>query len=141
MAKYGVYNEIGFIIRERDGAYIPNDPTNRDYQEAMAAVDAGDVIEPFSPPPLTVEVYRAAIQTYVDDVARARQYDNGISCASYKDSTNATWAAESAAFIAWRDAVWLYAFGELDKVQNGQRPQPTVQDFLAELPEITWPST
>lgn len=38
--------------------------------------------------------------------------------------------------VAWRDAVWAHAFAELGKVQHGQRPQPTVEDFIAELPVI-----
>jgi len=77
---------------------------------------------------------------HVDAVARERQYDDGVSCASYKDSANAAWAAEAAAFVAWRDAVWVYAFTELDKAQDGQREQPAVEAFVAELPPIQWPA-
>jgi hypothetical protein len=36
----------------------------------------------------------------------------------------------------WRLA---YAFAELVKVQTGLRPVPTVEDFIAELPEKVWP--
>jgi len=50
------------------------------------------------------------------------------------------WAAEAAAFAAWRDAVWTYAYAELAKVQAGQRAQPTVTDLIAELPAIIWPA-
>lgn len=92
------------------------------------------------PPPPTIDDYRRAIQAHVDATARDRQYDSGVSCASYVNSTNPTWAAEASAFVQWRDAVWAYAFTELDKVQQGQRPQPTVAEIIGELPAIAWPS-
>ncbi|WP_156367063.1 hypothetical protein [Bosea thiooxidans] len=84
--------------------------------------------------------YRLAVQAHIDATAQQRSYDTGISCASYVGSTNPVWAAEAAAFTAWRDDVWAYAYAELAKVQNGQRPQPTVETILAELPALTWPA-
>lgn len=90
--------------------------------------------------PDPLDAYRLAIQWHIDATARARNYDSGITCASYVSSTVAAWAAEAAAFVAWRDAVWLYAYGEMDKVTNGERPQPGVADLLAELPAMSWPA-
>lgn len=101
-------------------------------------VEAAPEPEP-EPMPPTVEEYRAAIQDMLDDAARAKLYDNGLSLSTYVNSTNAQWAAEAAAFVAWRDAVWAYAYTELAKVEAELRSIPTVEDFLAELPEITWP--
>jgi hypothetical protein len=95
--------------------------------------------EPFVEPASAIDDYRAAIQAHVDATARARNYDSGLTCASYVGSTNPAWAAEAAAFVPWRDAVWVYAFAELDKVQNGQRPQPSIAEIIAELPAIVWP--
>lgn len=88
----------------------------------------------------SLDDYRFAIQSHIDATARQRSYDSGITCASYVGSTNPAWAAEAAAFTAWRDAVWVYAYAELAKVENGQRPQPTVETILAELPAMTWPA-
>jgi hypothetical protein len=90
-------------------------------------------------PPLTVDDYRRAIQAHVDATAQQRNYDSGITCASYVNSTSPAWAAEAAAFVAWRDAVWAYAFTELAKVEGGQREQPTVAEIIDELPAIAWP--
>ncbi len=87
-----------------------------------------------------VETFRAAIQAHVDEAARGRSYDSGNSLASYVASTNAGWAAEAQAFVAWRDAVWLYAYAELDKVMNGARAVPAVEAFIGELPVIEWPA-
>jgi len=85
-----------------------------------------------------VERFRAAIQHHVDAQAHSRRYDSGNSLASYVASTNEAWAAEAQVFVAWRDAVWLYAYAELDKVMAGEREQPTVEDFIRELPVIEW---
>lgn len=105
----------------------------------------GRSVDPYTPPPPpepeppTVEDYRAAIQNMLDDAARAKLYDSGLSLSTYVNSTNPVWAAEAAAFVAWRDAVWAYAYTELAKVEAELRPIPTVEEFLSELPEIVWP--
>lgn len=83
--------------------------------------------------------FQAAIQAHVDAAAVAKLYNDGNALAGYVNSTVPQWAAEAQAFVAWRDAVWVYAYAELDKVKNGQRPVPTVDEFLAELPENDWP--
>lgn len=88
---------------------------------------------------VTVEDYRRAIQAHVDAAAQSRQYDSGITCASYLSSTNPGWAAEATTFIAWRDAVWTYAYTQLANVQAGLRETPDVEAFLAELPALAWP--
>lgn len=90
-------------------------------------------------PPPTEQQYQHAIQSLVDDTARAKQFNDGVTLASYKDSTNPVWASQAAAFIAWRDQVWGYAYEQLSLVQRGGRNQPSVSDFVAELPAITWP--
>jgi len=95
----------------------------------------------YTPPPLpTVIDYQSAIQSLVDETARAKQFNDGVTLASYWNSTDAEWAAQAQAFTAWRDAVWKYCNAELAKVQGGVRPQPTVDEFLAELPKIVWPA-
>lgn len=87
----------------------------------------------------TITDYENAIQNLVDSTARDRQFRDGVTLASYIGSTIQTWAAEAHAFVAWRDNVWLYAYGEMAKVQAGQRDQPTVEQFLAEIAPIAWP--
>lgn len=89
--------------------------------------------------PLSIADYEAAIQGHVDDTARSRQFRDGVTMASYASSTNPQWAAEAHAFIAWRDAVWAFAYAELAKVQAGEREQPSIDQFLAELPAVNWP--
>lgn len=98
----------------------------------------GDAPEP--DPTQVIEGFRSAIQDHVDTQARSRRYDSGNSLATYVASTVVQWAAEAVAFVCWRDAVWAYAYAEMDKVLGAEREQPTVQEFLDELPEIVWPS-
>lgn len=88
----------------------------------------------------TVDDYKTAIVAMLDGTALERRYDTALSIATYVGSTNPSWTAEATAFIAWRDAIWSYAYAELDKVLSGQREQPTIADFLAELPALTWPA-
>lgn len=87
----------------------------------------------------TITDYENAIQNLVDSTARERQFRDGVTLASYTASTKPNWAAEAQAFVAWRDNVWSYAYGELAKVQDGQRQQPSAEEFLAEIARIAWP--
>lgn len=89
--------------------------------------------------PVGITDYENAIQDLVDSTAREKQFRDGVTLASYTASTKPKWAAEAQAFVAWRDNVWFYAYGELAKVQAGQRPQPTVEQFLTEIAPIAWP--
>lgn len=83
--------------------------------------------------------YQFAVQALVDETARSKQFNDGVTLASYIASTVAAWSTQAEAFIAWRDSVWQYSYLELAKVQAGERDQPTVEAFLTELPEIIWP--
>ncbi|MBB5040797.1 hypothetical protein [Shinella fusca] len=94
--------------------------------------------KPIQPP--TLADYENAIQALVDTTAREKLFRDGVTLASYVSSTNPQWAAEATAFVSWRDGVWTYSYAELYKVQVGQREQPTVDAFLAEMPVVEWPS-
>lgn len=110
----------------------------RDLPTKIVPVEAGEPVvdHPGLDP---VDVYRLEIQAMIDAKASERQYDSGAALASYVNSTVELWATEAQAFVAWRDAVWIYALTELDKVHRGERDQPSVEDFLAELPVFEWP--
>lgn len=53
MGIIGTYTANGGIIRASDGASIPPDPANMDYQAALTAVAAGETIAPYVAPALT----------------------------------------------------------------------------------------
>lgn len=81
--------------------------------------------------------FESAIQGKLDDYARSKNYADGNALAGYVASTVPQWKAEAESFVAWRDAVWLYAYTELAKALDGQRNIPTIDEFLTELPTVT----
>ena len=100
--------------------------------------DGANFIKPPPPTPTQAQLVDA-VQGRLDKAAKTRHYDSALSCASYAASANATFAAEAAAMIAWRDSVWAYCYTQLAAVQSSARPAPaTVAAFLAELPPLIW---
>jgi hypothetical protein len=81
--------------------------------------------------------YKVAFDAHLDAVAQSRQYDNRLTIVAYASSTNAQWAAEAAAFIAWRDEAMLYMFQQLSAVEAGA-PAPSVVDFIGGIAPIDW---
>ena len=84
------------------------------------------------------KVLTNAVQAYMDTTAQTRGYDNIHTACSYVNSTDDIFAAEGAACLAWRDAVWRKCYDILAEVQVGSRPIPTVDDLIAELPILVW---
>ena len=76
----------------------------------------------------------------IDAVARAKDYDSGVSLAGYKGSAVEAYAADADAFTTWRDPLWPTVFGILADVQSGAIPQPTIPELIAMLPASPWPS-
>lgn len=93
--------------------------------------------EPKTPDEIIREFY-LAIKELLFLKAKEKSYDNEQSIVSYTDSTNAAWKAEADAYIAWRDAVWVYAYTILDQVQNEEIEPPTIENFIASAPTLTW---
>jgi hypothetical protein len=56
MADYRLTQTEGVVIRATDGASIPLDPDNRDWQAFNAWVTAGGVPDPYVAPPLPVPI-------------------------------------------------------------------------------------
>lgn len=87
----------------------------------------------------TIATYRDSVGHKIERTAGERRYDSAASIASYVGSTDSAWAAEAAAFVAWRDAVWKYAHHEFDRFETGERAMVSPTEFLLELPKIEWP--
>lgn len=84
--------------------------------------------------------YIAAAQNLLDTGAQSLGYDSMLSLASYANSTNATFKAQAAAGVAWRDAVWAEGYSILAQIKAGTIGNPTLTAFLALLPTVTWPA-
>jgi hypothetical protein len=80
------------------------------------------------------------IENLLNSTALSKQYGSALSIATYVTSSNPQWAAEAEAFIKWRDDVFVYSIDIQTRVIGGQIPIPTLDEFTAGLPTITWPS-
>lgn len=128
------WTETGGIT---DGSVsIPPDKNNMDYTRL---IESGVEILPYVKPLPTQAEFIARIDRHIDEVASNRGYSSASSFSTYVQSTNAAWAAEAAAFVAWRDAVWMKAHEELGRVLAGERGSPTLDGIVDEMPEIVWP--
>lgn len=108
--------------------------------------DAWEYI-PVTPPPPEPEpteaeilaTMKSAIQGYLDTKPKEREYDGILSLCTYATSTNPKFAAEGQAGVEWRDAVWAKSYEIMAAVKAGERPIPTKEELLAEMPVFKWP--
>ena len=121
-------SEVYYVERDGNGAVVavygmpqPGITDPEPLPETDPEVAA--ILNPPAPPPepQTLEDYRAAIRAHVDATAQTRDYDNAVSCASYVNSTNPTWADEASAFVAWREAA-LQEPWSLPHYEEGETP-------------------
>lgn len=80
-----------------------------------------------------------AIQFELDKKAHERSFDNMLSLCSYATSTNERFRGDADLAVPWRDAMWAKGYEILDAVVAGERPIPTREELLAELPSFEWP--
>ena len=77
-----------------------------------------------------------AIQAYLDFEAQKLGYDNCHSVCTYIDTGVAKFDAEGAAFRKWRSLVWDKCYVILASVKAGERPIPTHEELIAEMPKL-----
>ena len=121
---------------EEHGAYLFDRARRGDFGEVAAYVPP----EPPAPPTLEqlINTYTDAVQKHLDSGAREKKYDNIVSACSYAGYPN-PFRAEGESFGTWRAECWTYCYAELEKVQLGTRPLPTIPEILSELPERVIP--
>lgn len=66
------------IIRIADNAFIPFDPANRDYQEYLEWLDAGNTPAPYTPPAPTAEDIRSQRNTLLAETDWMALSDNTL---------------------------------------------------------------
>lgn len=95
---------------------------------------------PPAPEPTLEEItkrYELVIQDHLDGAALARGYDSINTVISYAEEPAVPkFQADGKRFRTWRSLVWAYAYEQLALVNSGGRTQPTVAEFLAELPVL-----
>jgi hypothetical protein len=76
------------------------------------------------------------VQAWLDTTAQGNGYDSLASCISYLSSTVAQYAADAAAALAWRDAVWTDCFQwQQSAAANPPATIPTSAQVIAQLPQ------
>lgn len=86
-----------------------------------------------------IEQYEAALDAHLDTKAQERRYLNRITCA-LRAGFPGPYQAEGTAFAQWMDACNVYAFAQIALIEAGQRPMPSVEAFIEELPDLVWPA-
>ena len=85
----------------------------------------------------TLDEYDAAMEDHLIQERSARGYTTREPTA-YLASGNARWASDARDWVAHVDAVMAYALELINDVQARTIPQPTLAEFRANLPQITW---
>lgn len=139
------------FVKIENGVVVQKQPYAEDgFVEAPDDVVCGMVVDGagFATPAIDpaqikadlIERYSAAVQSHVDKTAAGRGYGSGVLLASYATSTVPAWKADAKTFVPWRDAVWLHVYSEMAKIEAGEQPLPSsIEEFIADLPAITWP--
>ena len=145
----------GFYSREIHGDNIPADAveiTTEQHHELIDGQSHGKLIQAdangrpvlVDPPPPTPEQiiaqYTDGVQWHLDNFAHTRNYDGILSAATYATSQVPKFKVEGQYAVEVRDATWAKCYEVLDAVQSGQRPMPTIEELIAELPVLTWPN-
>ncbi len=80
-----------------------------------------------------------AAQKRLDDFARTRGYRDIASACSYANSTDPQFNLEGNYCVTARDTTWRTLYTLVAAVEQGQRPMPTFEEAMSELPELVWP--
>lgn len=132
------------VLRLADHIEVTRDMV--EWDDYRAWLKSGGVPEPMAPPPPVpnptpaeiIARLTVAVQAHLDAVARTRNYDGILSCASYATSTNPQFAAEGQACVQWRDAVWEACYAIMAEVLAGTRQPPSEVELIDELPGMGW---
>lgn len=85
--------------------------------------------------------FERAVQGKLNGAAVAAKYDSIENAVSYAEEPAVPkFQNDGKAFRAWRSKVWAYAYEQLALVLAGERAQPTVDEFLLELPLLELPT-
>jgi len=104
------------VLRLDDGANIPPDPANSDYQAYLSWVAAGNTADPVPVPGIlsVAASMELAVQAWIDATAQGNGYADANTCVSYFNSSNAM---------------------EQGMLTAPPNPLPTAAQVIAQLPQ------
>lgn len=125
-----------------EGGYSPEAAvwcnTNGAYMEEIAPEEGKrrfQILE-VPPPEITVADYDRAMEEHIKAARVARGYTTREPT-EYLGSSVPRWAQDATDYIAFRDACMLYGLSVQNAYAAGE-PVPTLEEFKAALPVITW---
>jgi hypothetical protein len=77
-----------------------------------------------------------AVDQHIRTVCTSKGYDSEDSLSKYMARPNSPWYAECIALGDWIDACWLKCHEVLNAIIAEERPAPTAEELLTELPAI-----
>ena len=143
----------GFYSTEIHGNAIPADAveiTESEHATLLAGQSQGKTISAgmggvphlSDPAPMTqiqvIAQYESALDNHLDDVAKQYRYKDRFSLA-IRAGYAGPYHDEAVAFAQWMDGCNVQAFALLADVVAGNAPMPTVEAFIAGLPEFALP--
>lgn len=136
-----IRSEVGVIEVEEDPAPADYDSEFYNRREDWDAVQRPYIIYERRSDEEVAEImikrFVANMEAHYDAVAKAKNYDNRYTCA-LRAGYAGPFQAEGQAFAQWMDACNAYGYQELDKMKQGLRTVPTIDQFIEELPEPPW---
>lgn len=131
-----MYNTIGFY---RNGIQPPEPPEGKVLASTEYVVQDNVCIAVYTyeDRQYTIDDYDMAMEEHLRNERDARGYTTREPD-SYLTSSHPRWKQDAEDWVAHRDAVMEYALQIINDVQSGVREPPTLDEFVAGLPKITW---
>ena len=143
----------GFYTREIHGDNIPADAveiTAEQHAALLTGQSEGKQIQADAngfptlqdtPPPTQAEIiaqYESALDAHIDSVAHQYRYQDRFSFATRAGYVG-PYQSEAIAFAQWMDSCNVQAFALLESVIAGEIEMPSIEEFIAALPEFVLP--
>lgn len=141
----------GFYLPQIHGTAIPLDAVEITAESHAALLDgqaagkrivanqSGHPILQDPPAPTTAQkiaLYENALDDHLDGVAKLHRYDNRFTFA-LRAGFPGPYHDDAVAFATWMDGCNVQALALLSEVQLGNAPIPTIDEFIASLPEFS----
>ncbi len=86
-------------------------------------------------PEITVKDYETAVDAHIDAVARENDFTSILHCTKYSGFEN-EFRVKAERLLAWNAACWVKCHEVMNAVNAGTRTAPTIEELIAELPEL-----
>lgn len=137
---YKLTSNPEMVIDTTDGACVPVGAGNYRAQAYADWLAAGNSPLPVDPPTVNqiVQRFLPQLQSWLDGIAQQNGYDSALSCISYVGSSVSQWDTDARAMLAYRDALWVWAYQQqiaLNAMTETQLEGLTAESIIAQAPK------